>query len=222
MRSLRSLAGSLALITLPAVASAQWQFTPFGGAYLPTGPMAKMTAAGGGSSVAMEYEHQPAMMVGATASRWFAPKLGVSVSGGYVASDAKVTASGTGFFGSGTESAYLVLTNAELLIQLPRTRNMRTYFGLGPSLMWAGGKAYDETNGEKLDLGTNIGGVVEIATDVPLTGFMDLKLGAASYMYQVQLKYRNANDPASNFNFDTKFVTDFVLSAGLAFTFPTR
>jgi len=216
-----------ALLVLPVVASAQWKFTPYGGVYAPANDLASLSAAGGGVSANAALKQKTGFVLGANASKWLTDRAGFEATAGYVWSDMKasgaVTGPGGGFAGSGSESAYLFLTNAKVLMRItPKESEIDLNFGLGPSVIFSGGTAYDEVDGQKLERGTNIGGVASVGFGYQITQLIGLKLGAESYLYSAKMKFRDATDPTSNYDFESKFQTDFVISGGLSFTLPTR
>ena len=217
-------AAAFAAMLVPSLASAQWKVTTFGGVYTPTTDVAKVAATSGTTSASAALKQKTGFMLGLNANKWVNDRAGFELSGGYVWSDAEATGavSGpSGFAGSGTESAHLFVTSAKLLLRLtPQNAPAEMYFGVGPALLVAGGKAYQDVGGAKIDRGTNVGGVGSFGFRWKLMPSMALKLGAESYLYSTQLKFVDKTTPSNNFKFDSQFQTDFVFHAGLSFTLP--
>ena len=217
-------AAAFAAILIPAVAGAQWKVTTFGGVYAPTTDVAKVAATSGTTSASLALKHKTGFMLGLNANKWVNERAGFELSGGYVWSDAEANGAVTGpgtFSGTTSQSAHLFVASAKLLVKVtPQNAPAEMYFGVGPALLVAGGKAYQEDAGVKVDRGTNVGGVGSFGFRWKLTPAMALKLGAESYLYPAQLKFVDKTDPTNNFKFDSKFQTDLVLHAGLSFNLP--
>lgn len=217
-------AAALAAMLVPALAGAQWKITTFGGVYAPTTDVAKVSATSGTTSASLALKQKTGFMLGLNANKWLTDRAGFELSGGYVWSDAEANGavSGAGgFSGTGTESAHLFVTSAKLLLKVtPQNAPAEMYFGVGPALLVAGGKAYQDAGGSKIDRGANVGGVGSFGFRWKLTPAMAFKFGAESYLYSTQLKYVDSTDPTNNYKFDSKFQTDFVVHAGLSFTLP--
>lgn len=215
-----------ALLVLPVVASAQWKFTPYGGVYAPANDLASLSASGGGVTANAALKQKTGFVLGANASKWITDRAGFEATAGYVWSDLRASGSVSGpggFAGSGSESAYLFLTNAKVLMRItPKESEFDLNFGLGPSVIFAGGTAYDEVDGAKIERGTNVGGVASVGFGYQITQLIGLKLGAESYLYSTKMKLRDSTDPTNNFDFESRFQTDFVISGGLSFTLPMR
>lgn len=218
-----ALAG-VALVALPAIAPAQWTITPFAGIYAPANDLASVSDNSGTVTAALE--QKTGFALGGSAHRWLSGRAGVEAAIGYVWTDVKargLAAGLGGFAGSGAQSAHLVLTSARLLLRItPRDWAAELSFGIGPTVIFPGGSAYDETSGVKLERGTSAGGVASVGLDYPLTTLIAARVGAESYLYSTELKILDANDLTNDIDFEPKFQTDFVLSAGLSFTLPAR
>lgn len=218
MRMRRIAAVSFLALALPAVAAAQWHFTPYVGAYVPTADIAK------DPSVGIAAKQKTGLVLGANANRWFSDRLGFEAGAGYVWSDVSfepTMASGVSL----SRGAWLLPVNAKLLLRLaPPSRGSELYFGVGPSVMFSGGDAFSAGTFEsdlKFERSTNLGGVASVNFRHQLSSLMAFKLGAESHLYSVSLKAKDPTNSANSYTFDSKFQSDFMFTGGLSFTLPT-
>lgn len=224
MRMRRIAAVSFVALALPAVAAAQWRVTPFGGVYVPTADVAKESVTDGGTTATATMKQKTGFILGANANTWFSDRAGFEFGAGYVFSDLRTEAAIGGLSGGLSKSAWLVPINAKLLLRLsPPVRGTEFYFGVGPTVILAGGTAYNESafvDGAKFERGASVGGVGSVNFRYQVTPMMALKLGAESHLYSTKIKYREPADPAMNYDLDSKFQSDFMFTGGLSFTLP--
>lgn len=215
-----SVAGA-ALLVLPAISSAQWSITPYAGVYTTGNDLGTRSELAGSQAV----KQNTGFVVGGNAHRWFGGRLGFEAGAGYVWSDFNYGEGVSGVWQRFNTSAWLVLTNAKLLMRItPEDSDLRLAFGVGPSVIFAGGDAYsgsEAMKGVKFDRGTNVGGTASLGLEYRLTELIGLRLGGESYMYSVKLTSQDV-DPDTFTAYDRKFQTDFVITGGLSFTLPTR
>jgi hypothetical protein len=221
--------GSLAvvaacIVAVPALAGAQgtsWEFEPYVGAYVPAVAVASIDA--GGASA--EAKHRTGFVLGADARGWFSRRLGFEGTVGYAWSDLRATGeiseSETPTGDAITESANLWLANAKLLVRVTDPESPTLFYvGGGPAIIHRGGNAYDDFDGVKTRNLTDLGGVLAAAVRFPLFQSLGVRLGAEAYMYEAQLESTIMGEPGGTMQWESKFQTDFVLTAG--FTFRTR
>ena len=213
-----SLALTIAALAIPATASAQWRFTTFAGAYLPANEFAEYAPAG--SSGKLTLKQQTGFAIGLNGSRWFGRRFGVEGTFGYVMADVKASESGPGGSASETTESYLVQTAAKLLFRLTPFRRTEMYLGAGPALFFSGGDP--EFNGATVERDTEFGGAATFGTRVPLNQSVALRLGVDGYFYPAKAELRNLGVDNETLKFDSRFQSDFVLSAGLSFALPMR
>lgn len=215
---------SLAAVLVPAIAGAQWKITTFGGVYAPTTDVGKMSATSGSTTASVAFKHKPGFVLGANANKWFNDRAGFEATFGYAWSDGEASGAINGpeaLAGTATESAHLILANAKLLVKVtPPNAAAEMYFGAGPALVAAGGKAYQETDSTKIDRGTNFGGVASFGLRYKIAPAMALKLGAESYLYSTSIKLVDNSSGGGTVKLGSKFQTDFVIHAGVSFTLP--
>lgn len=218
---LAAAAGAIALPALLLAQVGQTRITTYGGVYTPANTISDYSVAGGGASANFNLKHKAGFVLGANAMHWVNPRFGFEGSAGYGWSDLKANFSGTtgqAFAFSGSQTAHVLLGNAKLLLGItPPDANAFIYAGIGPAIIARGGDAYKLSSTEKLDGLTDLGGVLAVNARVKLTDFIGLKLGVDSYLYSASLKYRDSADPTNNFDFGSRFQSDFVVSAGLSF-----
>ncbi len=214
---------SLAVLLTPALASAQWKITTFGGVYTPTTDVAKESATLDGTTGTGAIKHQPGFILGLNANTWVNDRAGFELSGGYAWTDQKVSAAFGTTSGSTNYSSYVALMNAKLLLRLtPPTQSTEFYAGVGPAVIFSGGSGYkaNQDLGLKFDRGTDVGGVASLGFRYKIAPAMALKLGGDMYMYSTKIKINDLTDPTATYTAKSKFQTDFVFSAGLSFTLP--
>lgn len=214
----------VATVGLAATAGAQWRVTGFGGVYAPTTNIGKYTAVSGTTSAEIAMKHKTGFIVGLNANRWFAERAGFEGTFGYVNSDATTSAAIGGSLpiaGSVTNSGYLFLGAAKLLYGItPHESRQLFYLSAGPAIIGAGGSAYKDQGGVKMDRSTSVGGVAGVAARMHLNELLCLKLGADDYMYSSKVKLVDTTTPANTVEMGSKFQNDLVFSAGVSVRMP--
>lgn len=211
---------SLAALLTPALASAQWKVTTFGGVYTPTTDLAKETATIDGTTGTATLKQKPGFMLGLNANRWLTERAGFEFSGGYAWTDQEVGANIGGTGGNLSTSSYVGVANAKLLLRLtPKTATSELYAGVGPAVIFGKNTTWADMD-TKFERGTDVGGVVSLGYRYNFMPAIALKLGADAYGYSSKVKVVDLVDPTATYNTASKFQTDFVFSAGLSFTLP--
>lgn len=219
------------LAVVAASATAQEQeargkmvLTPYAGVFVPSTDVAQFDLGAGSSSISAALKQKTGFALGATGNYWLNDRFAIELGGAYVMSDAKGTVAlddpTGGFFGSEAQSAHLWLGTAKLMMNLmPATSDFRLRLGVGPAIINRGGPAYKSDEETKVSGLTDFGGAVSLCTRIPIAGAIAVRLRGETYLYQSQLKIVDRSDPGSSFNFDRRFQSDFVFSAGLQFGF---
>ncbi len=217
MRMRRIAAVSFIALALPAVAGAQWRFTPYVGAYVPTADIAR------DENIGLAAKQKTGFAIGANTNRWFSDRLGFEAGVGYVWSDVSFEPTSTSSV-SLSKGAWLLPVKTKLLVRLaPPSKGTELYFGVGPSMIFSGGTAFASGTFEqdvKFERSTNLGGVMSLNFRHQLNGLMAIKLGAESYLYSLNLKATDPTNSANSFRFGSKFQSDFMFTGGLSFAFP--
>lgn len=221
--SLRTAA--LALVAsagLATAAGAQWRVTGFGGVYAPTADVLSEAVTVNGTTAKISMKHKTGFIVGLNANRWFADHAGFEGTFAYINSDASANvASGTDFAFSGSDHSYLLLGAAKLLYGItPHQSAQHIYLSAGPAIIGAGGNAYKDQEGLKLDRSTTVGGVIGAAARLHLNDLLCFKLGADDYMYNAKIKLNDTQGNTTVADFGSKFQNDLVFSAGLSLLTP--
>jgi hypothetical protein len=221
-RRLASIAASFALVPVAAGAQPLGKvvLTPYAGVYAPLGKVAEYRAVEPDVSLAANAEHQLGFALGANASYWFTPRMGIEAGGLYAWSDVKTAFNAVeqGQLESFSEknNAALILATTKFMVGVfPPTSDFQLRLGVGPAIIHRLGSAYKADEEGKITGRTDFGGAVSLCTKIPLGAGVALRLRAEDYMYQAKLAYKDKLDPSDSFNFDKKFQHDFVLSAGL-------
>ena len=223
VRRTLALAALAAVLPLPTVAQplGKLVLTPYVGAYAPSTKVARLNEADGGTTFAASAEHKNAFALGATASYWFVPRVGVELGGVYAFSDvtsrfAMQEPGSPGDFSNEVENAGVILGNAKLMVGLfPSTSDFQLRFGVGPAIIQRVGSAYKADAEGRVTGRTDFGGAVSLCTKLPIGTGMALRLRVEDFMYRAKLGWQDKQDPSGSFTFDSRFQNDFVLSAGL-------
>ncbi|HEU4565738.1 MAG TPA: hypothetical protein VFS05_13850 [Gemmatimonadaceae bacterium] len=219
-RGVRWLAAAAACAVIPTAAGAQLrqiELTPFVGAYLPATDVARASENIGGSAIDIKVKQKAAFVVGGSARSWLTGRWGIEGTAAYALSDAEVTAAAGGESGSASTNANVWLFNAKLLARLSRPASTTTIFvGAGPAVIHRSGEVYNDLEGVRLRNLTDVGGVLSAALSYPVVQNLALHVGGEAYLYGTRLEGQVIGEPGS-YKFDSRFQSDFVLSAGLGF-----
>lgn len=213
---------------IPSAGRAQMEgkmvITPYVGMYAPATKVIKETMGGTSGEFVGVFKHKPGVALGVNGSYWFTDRAGIEFGAAYAFSDSKASLGFESGAGSAaawiSEDARMLFGSAKVMFNLlPADWNGQLRLGVGPAIVNRGGDAYKDEEGDVKGL-TDVGGAVSLCTRIPLVGNLAMRLRAENYMYQTQLRWKDASDPLDDMRFDRKFQSDFILSAGLQIGLP--
>ncbi|UCF20750.1 MAG: outer membrane beta-barrel protein [Gemmatimonadota bacterium] len=148
-----------------------------------------------------------ALAVGGRITLWLGGALGVEGNFGYAFSDVTVSEGGV----ASDTSANVYAADARLVLKfgIPLAP-VSFHVNGGVALIGRSGDAYDDVSDGK----TNVGGVVGLGTRVKLPGILAIRADADAYLYKTRLTIDN-EEFGGEFQFDSQFQSDILLSAGL-------
>ncbi len=194
-------AGSLA-ITPRSSAQVRFEFTPFGGLYLPTSKVIDQFSTACNCQVSGKQKTN--FSLGGRIAAWVSDRLAVEGSFGYSGSGVSITAAG---FGSADTSANILTGSARLLIGLgPRALNTLFYLSGGLGLVAHGGAAYTGASGT-----TRVGAIAGVGARLKVAPSLAVRAELEDYLYSAQFSASSGGGQTNS-----KFQNDLVLSLGLA------
>jgi hypothetical protein len=212
---------ALAAAALPGVSGAQLgrlELTPFVGAYVPASDLARASEQALGTEMAVTIRNRPAVAFGANVEGWFGPRWGIQGTAAYAPTDVRYSGSLDGESGRVSRGSAIWLFNAKLLARVTSPENrIAAYIGAGPAVVSRSGSAYDDFEGVRTEKLTDVGGVLAAAIRYPVAQGLALSIGADTYLYEAQLRSSVIGEEGA-YTWDSRFQTDFVLSAGLTIT----
>jgi hypothetical protein len=211
---LRKSFGLCVVLALFGGSSAQAQFPgglelePYVGAYIPLTSAIDQEILG----FQIKGKQKEGFALGARLTYWLpAVPLGIEGNFRYAFSDAEVDADGE----VSDTSAYVYAADARLAFKvLPAPIGLHLNGGI--ALIGRGGDAYDDINTTAGK--TNVGGVVGLGIRFGLPGMFAIRADADTYLYSAQITVDDP-DVGGEFQFDSAFQADLVLSAGLIIGF---
>jgi hypothetical protein len=222
-RMLALAASSVLAVLAPASAPAQlggkFVFTPYVGAYVPSGDLVRSSLTAGDVAAAGSARHRSSVAFGTTGSFWVTDRVGLE--GGLVYSSSSLKSGGflneAGVVtpGSGRDYANVWLGSAKLMVQLlPPESDYNVRLGFGPALITRNGSAYaSDAEGSYTGL-TDLGAVLSMCTRLRLTDMFSLRLRGEDYIYQANVGFKDKLT-GQTIPFGERQQNDFVFSLGL-------
>ncbi len=209
--------------TLPAQNGRRIVITPYAGAFVPTGKLARF-GHNAPANAGLGLRQQNGLALGANASYWFTDRTGIEIGGLYAFSDAKSLAGSAGgmpgFPSAGTRTAYVLAGSAKLMLNiLPISDRTAVRFGIGPAVIRHDGSAYNADETGSLSGLTDYGAALSLCTKLPLGNVINIRLRAEDYLYRSRIRYYGGTAGTGDLTFDTRTQNDLVFSAGLQMVF---